>query len=95
MEQAQAPAARVPARIVLASIAGVWLCYLVLATLRGWIVGLELHGPLLVRRTLVTLASMGVTALLWPMLRLLDPRAVWLKSVAVLLVALPDRKSVV
>ena len=89
MEQAQAPAARVPARIVLASIAGVWLCYLVLATLRGWIVGLELHGPLLVRRTLVTLASMGVTALLWPMLRLLDPRAVWLKSVAVLLVALP------
>jgi two-component system, LytTR family, sensor kinase len=89
MEQTHAPAARVPARIVLASIVGVWLCYLVLATLRGWIVGLELHGPLLARRALVTLASMGVTGLLWPMLRLLDPRPVWQQSAAVLLVALP------
>ncbi len=89
MEHKPVPAARVPARNVFASIAAVWLCYLTLATLRGWIVGLELHGALLSRRVLVTLASMGVTALLWPLLRLLDPRPLWQKSVAVLLVALP------
>ncbi len=89
MDETQPPVARVPARIVFASIAAVWLCYLTLATLRGWIVGLELHGPLLLRRVLLTLASMGVTALLWPLLRLLDPRPLWQKGVAVLLVALP------
>ena len=89
MDLAPSPAARVPARHVFASIAAVWLCYLVLATLRGWIVGLELHGALLVRRLVVTLVSIGVTAMLWPLLRLLDPRPLWQKGIAVLLVALP------
>ena len=32
-------AARVPVRIVLISIAGLWLCYFLLATLRGWAIG--------------------------------------------------------
>lgn len=81
--------ARVPARIVLTSIAGLWLTYFVLATVRGWLVGLELLDALLWRRLLVTLASMAVTVALWPLLRLLDARPVWLKSVAVLLIALP------
>ncbi len=81
--------ARVPARTVLASIVAVWLCYFVLATARGWLVGLELHGALLSRRALVMLASVGVTAALWPLLRLLDARRVWQQSLAVMVVALP------
>ncbi len=81
--------ARVPARIVIASIIGLWLCYLVLATVRGWLVGLELHGPLLWRRLAVTFASMGVTAALWPVLQLLDMRPLWQKISAVMLLALP------
>lgn len=89
MEALQTTASRVPARIVIASIAGLWLTYLLLATLRGWLVGLELLDALLWRRLLVTLASMAVTLGLWPLLRLLDPRPLWLKSVAVLLIALP------
>ncbi|WP_374418891.1 sensor histidine kinase [Novosphingobium arvoryzae] len=80
---------RVPARIVLASIAALWVTYFALATLRGWLVGLELHDALLWRRMLVILASMVVTVGLWPLLRLLDPRTVWIKIVAVLLMALP------
>ncbi len=80
---------RVPARVVLASIAGLWLCYFALATARGWVVGLELHGPLLSRRLLVTLASMAVTAAIWPLLRLLDPRPLGQKIAAVLVIALP------
>jgi len=80
---------RVPARLVLASIGGMWLTYLVLATLRGWLVGLELLDALFWRRVLVTLASMAVTVGLWPLLRLLDRRPVWLKGVAVLGIALP------
>ena len=83
------PAARVPARTVLASIVAVWLCYFVLATARGWLVGLELHYALLWRRGLVILASISVTAALWPLLRLLDARRVWQQSAAVMLIALP------
>jgi signal transduction histidine kinase len=89
MDSLPLPAARVPARTVLASIVAVWLCYFVLATARGWLVGLELHNALLWRRALVILASIGVTAALWPLLRLLDARRVWQQSVAVMLIALP------
>ncbi|MDE2434616.1 MAG: histidine kinase [Sphingomonadales bacterium] len=81
--------ARVPTRIVLASIVGMWLTYFLIATLRGWLVGLELHDALLWRRLVVILASMVVTAGLWPLLRMLDSRALWFKSTAVLLIALP------
>jgi len=89
MDAADLPAPRVPARAVLATIAALWVTYFALATLRGWLVGLELHDALLWRRVLVILASMVVTAGLWPLLRLLDPRTVWVKIVAVLLMALP------
>lgn len=80
---------RVPFKLVLASIAGVWLAYFALATLRGWLVGLELFDALLLRRILVTLGSMAVTFALWPLVRLLDPRPFWVKVGAVLLMALP------
>lgn len=80
---------RVPIKLVLASIAGVWLAYFALATLRGWLVGLEMFDALLTRRILVTLASMAVTLALWPIVRLLDPRPFWVKVGAVLLMALP------
>ena len=80
---------RVPARVVIASIAGVWLCYFVLATLRAAIVGFEFNLPMLSRRLLVTVAAMGFTAMIWPILRLLDTRSLWVKGAAVLLAALP------
>ena len=41
-----APLPRVPARTVIASIVALWLTYFVLATLRGWLVGLELLDAL-------------------------------------------------
>lgn len=81
--------ARVPGRVVLASIVAVWVTYFVIATLRGWLVGLGLYDALLWRRAVVILASMAVTAGLWPLLRLLDPRPIREKAAAVLLVALP------
>ena len=87
MVQTRAP--RVPARTVLLSIAGLWLCYFVLATLRGWVVGFELEGALLARRFAVILASMAVTAAIWPLLRLLEQNPLWHKIAAVLVLALP------
>ena len=85
----QSPLPRVPARVVALSVVGLWLAYFAIATLRGWLVGLELYDALLWRRVLVIVASMGVTLALWPLLRLLDPRPLWEKAVAVLLIALP------
>ncbi|MCB2057272.1 MAG: histidine kinase [Novosphingobium sp.] len=89
MNQDSASLQRVPARLVLASIIGVWLAFFVLASLRGWLVGLELLDSLLWRRAVVTLASMAVTMALWPILRLLDSRPVWQKAFAVLAISLP------
>ena len=83
------PAPQVPAQIVLASIAGLWLCYFVLASLRGAIVGLEFQSEVFLRRLLVALASMAVTAALWPLLRALDRQAMAVRIAAILLAALP------
>ena len=91
MESAVPSTPRVPFKLVLASIAGVWLAYFALTTLRGWLVGLELFDALLWRRCLVTAASMAVTLALYPLVRLLDPRPFWIKVGAVLLMALPGQ----
>ena len=79
---------RVPLRVVIASIAGLWACYLVLTTVRS-AVGLELQGELLWRRALVTLAGVAITFALWLVLRLFDRRQLWLQIVAALILAMP------
>ena len=81
--------APVPPRVVIASIAGIWLCYFVLASMRASVVGFELSPEMLFRRAGVTLGAMAVTLLLWPMLRLFQARPLWLKGAVVLLAALP------
>jgi two-component system, LytTR family, sensor kinase len=80
---------RVPARTVLASIAGLWLTYFVLVTTRGWLLGIGFHDVLVWRRILVVLVSMACTAAFWPVLRLLDHRPLWQKVLAVIVLALP------
>jgi len=80
---------RVSPRLVLASIAGIWLCYFVLATMRASVLGFEFSAPMLSRRLSVTVAAMAITALLWPLLRLLDQRPLWLRASVVLVAALP------
>lgn len=87
LDPAQKP--RVPARVVLASIAGLWLCYLALTTLRSFIVGLEFQDALFWRRLAVTVASMAVTAAIWPLLMVLDSRSLRVRIAAVLVIALP------
>lgn len=80
---------RVPVVTVLASMAGLWLCYLLLTTVRGAILGFEPHGEMLWRRGVVTLVGIGMTVLLWAILRLFDDRALWAKILAAVLVAIP------
>jgi two-component sensor histidine kinase len=80
---------RVSPRLVLASIAGIWLCYFVLATMRASVLGFEFSAAMLSRRLGVTVAAMAITALLWPLLRVLDQRPLWLRASVVLVAALP------
>ncbi len=81
--------ARLRFRVVLASMVGLWACYFLLTTLRGTIVGLEMQDELMWRRAIVSLAGVAVTFAMWLVLRLFDNRALWVKIVATLVVALP------
>lgn len=81
--------ARVPVVTVLASMAGLWLCYFLITTVRSLIVGFEPQVEMLWRRGLVTLVGIALTILLWVILRLVDDRPLWTKIVAAVLVAMP------
>ena len=80
---------RLPLRLVLISIAGVWATYFLLLTLRGLVVGLELQDALLWRRLLVCLAGAVITFGMWLVLRLVDRRSLLVKTATALVVALP------
>jgi signal transduction histidine kinase len=88
------PIPRVPLRLVLISIAGVWVTYFVVLSLRGLVVGLDLSSAILIRRAGVTLASMAVTLALWPLLRLLDSRPLWVRGGSMLMIAIPAAVSI-
>jgi len=81
--------ARVPTRLVILSVAGLWLCYFVVATLRSGVMGLDFSGAMVARRLVVVAGSMLVTLALWPLLRVTARRPLWLTAAAVCLAALP------
>jgi two-component system, LytTR family, sensor kinase len=81
--------ARVPARLVLASLMALWTCYFLVATLRGAFLGFELDWPIISRRLTICIVSMLVMAALWPLLQLLDRRSVGARLAVVMIGALP------
>ena len=81
--------ARVAFTTVLASVAGLWLCYFVLTTLRWQLYGLGSSLDLLWPRVLVSLAGIAITLALWLVLRLFDARPLWAKIAAALILSLP------
>jgi hypothetical protein len=85
----EAYVARVPFRTVLASIAGLWLCYFLLTTLRWEMLGLGFSHEMLWPRALASLGGAAITLLLWLVLRLFDARPLWTKIGAALLLSLP------
>ena len=89
MDQSDLQTARVPARAVLVSIAGLWLCYLTLITLRSALIDRTYFGEMLGLRALVTLAGIAVTAMAWTILRLFDHRRVGLRMGIAAVVMLP------
>jgi two-component system, LytTR family, sensor kinase len=88
-DQTEDRVARVPFATVVASIAGLWLTYFLLTTLRWELLGLGLSQELLWPRALATLAGVAITLGLWLVLRLFDSRPLWAKIAAALLLSLP------
>ncbi|KQM21812.1 sensor histidine kinase [Novosphingobium sp. Leaf2] len=80
---------RVPARLVLLSLAALWACYFIVASLRGAVMGVELAWPILSRRLTICIVSMLIMAAVWPLLQLLDRRSGPVRLGVVLLGALP------
>ncbi|HKT85056.1 MAG TPA: sensor histidine kinase, partial [Novosphingobium sp.] len=63
---------RVPARLVLLSLAALWACYFLVATLRGAVMGFDLGWPIVSRRLTICIISMLLMAAVWPLLQILD-----------------------
>lgn len=59
-------------RMAILSILGFWLVYFVLATARAGVTEMPAQDEMLVRRAMVTLAAMGLTGLLYLLLRRFD-----------------------
>ncbi|MBH5321431.1 sensor histidine kinase [Aurantiacibacter sediminis] len=82
-------AARVPFRIVLASVVGLWATYLVLMTLRAELLGMENAGEMFERRLIASAIGILITLGLWVVLRAFDTKPLWAKTCAALVFALP------
>ncbi|KLE34305.1 sensor histidine kinase [Aurantiacibacter luteus] len=84
----RAQVARVPFRTVLISVAGLWITYALLMTLRSQLLGMEEAGVLGLR-IVSSVIGILITLGLWIVLRPFDTRALWIKILAALVFALP------
>lgn len=71
------------------SMVGLWATYFVLISLRSFIHDIDMQSEMLIRRTLVTLAGIGLTIVLWALLRLVDRQALWIKIGVASIAAIP------
>jgi len=70
---------RVPLRLVVLSILGLWAIYFALASLRGLTMGMESQAEMLWRRSIVAAAGLVLTLGIWATIRLFDRRPLWLR----------------
>ncbi len=84
------PAATVSFRTVLFSMVVLWATYFALTTFRSSLVlDLSLQFELGWRRLMITALGIGLTIVLWLLLRLFDTRPLWLKIAAAIALAFP------
>lgn len=80
-----------PFRTVLVSMLILWATYFLLITVRSYLLELDpdIFNEMAYRRLLVTIAAVGLTIILWALLRLVDRRALWVKIGAAIIFAIP------
>lgn len=79
----------VPFSTVFFSMVLLWATYFLIATVRSYIAGFEMQFEIAARRGFVTMCGIGLTVLLWFLLRLFDTRALWIKISAAIVLAMP------
>ena len=83
------PSVTVPFRTVLFSMVVLWATYFLLTTFRSLVMDFGLQFELGWRRLLVTGLGVGLTLVLWLLLRLFDARPLWIKIFAAIALAMP------
>lgn len=79
----------VPFRTVLLSMVVLWATYFTLITLRSYIFDLDMQAEMALRRGFVAIAGIGLTIVLWLLLRLVDRQSLWAKIGASIVFAIP------
>jgi signal transduction histidine kinase len=85
----------VPFVTVLLSVAGLWLCYFVLTTIRSEVLEYGFTLEMMWHRALASAVGMVVTLALWLMLRAFDARHLSLKIAAALILSVPAAVAIV
>jgi two-component sensor histidine kinase len=80
---------RLDSRVVLFSILGFWLFYVVIVTLRATIMDFPAQGEMALRRGFVTAVGILITIGLWLLLRPFDRQPLWTRIAAVILISIP------
>jgi signal transduction histidine kinase len=81
--------ATVPLRTVMFSMVVLWATYFVLVTIRSLVIDFGFQFELGWRRLVVTAVGVGLTVVLWLLLRLFDTRPLWVKISAAIVLAMP------
>jgi two-component system, LytTR family, sensor kinase len=76
-------------QITLFSILGFWLLYVLITTLRAYVLAFPEQGEMAIRRGIVTAAGILITIILWQALRRFDGKALWVQIMAAALLAAP------
>lgn len=79
----------VPFRTVLLSMVALWATYFLLVSIRGLVMDFGLQYELAWRRGLVSVIGVGLTVVLWLLLRLFDRKTLGIKIAAATVLALP------
>jgi two-component system, LytTR family, sensor kinase len=77
------------AGIVVASILGFWLFYVVIVTLRATVMDFPSQGELAYRRAIVTVLGILVTVILWIIIRGFDRKSLMTRIIATVIAAIP------
>ena len=77
-------------QIALFSILGFWLLYVVIVTLRAYVLDFPAQDDMAIRRGVVTAIGIGVTVVLWQALRLFDRKSLGVRIAAAAVLAIPS-----
>lgn len=87
--RAPSGAVTVPFRTVLFSMVVLWATYFLIVTVRSYVLDFDMQLELAMRRAFVAICGLALTVVFWFLMRLFDARALWVKTSAAIVFAVP------